>query len=205
MSESYHDASAPLHSSSASEDPYRDAEKECGLRRYRLPTLICVILFFGLGFGLIIWQTVRHHDSDSSDDPAATLTPLSLNTMYNASFAIKTASLAWLGSVQNGVAAQTDTLPADQFISVANGSFFLTTLPDYASPKLLIAAADLAPYTSLTPPVQPTTSSLAAKGNKRRRALLQQQDEDEFDSRVGGSSDVGSLHASDAAASRRGS
>jgi len=125
----------------------RDRSACCGLNRFRKRSaVIGVLMVIAAAIALVGWAAWRSTQHDHHDDgrPA-----YSLAQMFDPSLSPSSASLAWI----HGAAAVSG---ADQYISVKGGSFYLTTLPNLDSPQLLIDAADLAPYASLTPPVAPT-------------------------------------------------
>ena len=152
-------------SPSSSDDPWRD--EPCGLKKYKNITVCAVVAFFLVGFALIIWVSVRSRSQDNP--PVNSLASFGINQMFDRSLNPQRASLAWINQGDK-----------DQYISIVNGSFYLTTLPAFSLPVLLIDAADLNKFAPLTPPVKP--SSAAAT-----RRLMS------FDAKTGATPDAASL------------
>ena len=120
------------------------------------PALVCVSLFFLVGFGIIIWSSVKHH----GDDDESLLQPYTLASMYNSSLAAQYPSYAWIPS----------TTGTDQFIVVnaSTGDFYLTSLPSGAITPL-IAASDINVFAWMTPPPDCTTSNSGQSSSSSRR------------------------------------
>ena len=125
------------------EDPWVD--EPCGLKKYKRIAVFLVFAFFVVGFSLVIWVSVTKHE-DNAAAAGSSLPPYGLAQMFNSSLAPERASLAWLASPPQLAGVTATPPPPDQFISVINGSFYLTTLSlsnTSFAPMLLIDAKDL--------------------------------------------------------------
>lgn len=172
---------ARLHIREDEDDPH--AEEKCGMpKKYKFIGILCVLLFFSGGFAVIIYNAIK--GSGSGQAPPV-LPPLTLDgAMFNRAIAPQYASLAWVKSKapdadDGGMAV------GDQFVSIVNGSFYLTAASAIDQPPtLIIAASDLNKFAAFTPPV--------AASQKKGRSLLSQPDD--FDAR-GDLPDAARLHA----------
>jgi hypothetical protein len=164
---------------SGEEGDEADPNTKCGMpRSYRIAGIFCLVLFFSAGFAVIIWNAVKGVGGGQRQPVGA---PLTLNgVMFNRSIAPTYASLAWIDANgdSSAAAARSGGVQApDQFVSIINGSFYVTAASAIDQPPtLIISAADLNKFASYTPPAP---STKASKKHAGRRLLNEEQQAEE--------------------------
>jgi len=146
-----------------------EEDQSCGLKRYKNWGACALFLFLNAGIALIIYVTATQ--SSSGGPPAAPLQSYGLEQMFDPALSPQRAAIAWL---QRGAVASSDP-NADAFVTVVNGSFYMTIMPEMGKPVLLIDAEDLNKYAPLTP------NMYSSDDGRHGRKLLQEEQQQQHE------------------------